>query len=340
MDFTLFVTSKCNLKCRYCYEGNKKSNRDMTKETADKTVEFIADRIKESGSSGLINITFHGGEPLLNFELIKYISSCILKEIHNEVIFNMTTNGTIMTDEMVDYIKNHINNISVSIDGTRKAHDLNRTFYDGTGSYEKAVFNAERLLAKGINVRGRMTFDSQNVGELYEGVKSLVDMGFRYIVSVADLYDERWNEENIEILKKQILKVSNIKKKSPHQEISLTAADLFSRKKGDCFGGVANYTIDSDGSIYPCTFSAGNKDFVIGNVNDGNLLKERICKLIEIYQKENKCCAGCTRYEYCEGVRCKILNKLITGDYTTPPGIVCAVENIRVDIMKKLLNVS
>ncbi len=333
MDFTIFVTSKCNLKCKYCYEGNEKSNINMTVDTANKTIEFIANRVKNLDVERPVNIVFHGGEPLLNFELIKHMLKCITEKIDREIIFSMTTNGTIMTDEITEYITDHINNISISIDGTRNAHDLNRTFYDGSGSYGIVIHNAKKLLLRDIDVRARMTFNSQNVDELYEGVKFLVEMGFKYIVPVADFYDKRWSEKDIETFKKQVIKIRNLKELNQEQHISLAEIELFNRKKGDCFGGISNFTVAADGNIYPCTFSAGISNFIIGNVYEDKLLENKVDEFIRIYQEENECCLGCTRYEYCEGVRCKIFNKLITGDYRTPPGIICAMENVLVDIM-------
>lgn len=338
MDFTIFVTSKCNLKCKYCYEGNEKSNKNMTVETADKTIDFMVKRVKNSDIKRPVNVVFHGGEPLLNFELIKYMLRHITEKIDRKIIFNITTNGTIITDEIVEYISRYINNISISIDGTRTTHDLNRTFYDGSGSYEIVIHNAKKLLSKNVDVRARMTFNSQNVNELYDGVKFLLDIGFKYVVPVADFYDNGWSENGIEIFKKQFFKILNIKKENHEQRISLTDLKLLYRKRGDCFGGISNFTIDVDGNIYPCTFSAGNSSFIIGNVYEGKLLEDKIDELINIYQAENECCRGCTRYEYCIGVRCKIFNKLITGDYITPPGIVCAIENAIVDIMEREAN--
>ncbi|MCR2043147.1 radical SAM protein [Anaerosalibacter massiliensis] len=329
MKFTIFVTSKCNLRCRYCYEGTEKSNIDMTTEISDKVIEFIKYKLKEDSEKKPLNIIFHGGEPLINFELIKYISGSILQKIKDrEVIFSMTTNGTIMTEEIIEYVKEYIDSLSISIDGTLKSHDMNRKFANGEGSYKTVIYNARKLLSGGIDLRARMTFNSQNVRELYEGVKIMADLGFRYIVPAIDYYDELWDEAKVEVLREQVNRVSEIKNKYPNTHISLVERDMICKKKGDCFGGVNGYSIDPKGNLYPCAFCVGNDEFILGNIYSTEKLDDNLPKLYEISQIKNQDCLGCSAYEYCDGVRCKFLNKVITGEYNVPPPILCAMKNI------------
>lgn len=338
MKFTILVTSKCNLKCKYCYEGSQKSSKDMTFNIADKTIEFIIDRLKDSPENRPLYIVFHGGEPLLNFSLIKYIHNAILEKVTDrEVVFDMTTNGTIMNKEIISYIKKKIDSISISIDGTKYSHDLNRVFKDGIGSYDIVISNTKKLLSEGIKLRARMTFNSKNIEQLYEGVKSMLDMGFTYIVPAIDYYDRQWNEKHLEILENQVFKLLDYQKLYPSRHISLTELDFLTKKKGDCFGGINSYCIDERGKIYPCTYSIGESNFIIGNVENLQLIDSKINKLCKIYQSEIKECSGCTRYEYCIGTRCKIINKLITGKYKKPPAIVCAKENLNVKTIKDLI---
>lgn len=340
MKFTIFVTEKCNLKCKYCYEGNEKINKDMTFDIADKTIQFINHKVKEMNDNKPLNIILHGGEPLLNFKLIKYIHTSILETITDrEIIFDMTTNGTLMNNEIIGFIKDHIDNISVSIDGNQESHDLNRIFSDGSGSYKKIILNAKLLLDNNINVRARMTYNSKSVDKLCESVYSIADCGFTEIVPVIDYYDNNWNKRHIDILNEQISKIIDKKSLYPNNNISLIELNVLNTKRGQCFGGVVSYAIDVSGNIYPCTLSASNKDFIIGNVKNLQLYKEKVDKLCKINSADNSSCLGCNRYEFCEGTRCKIINKQITGNYDVPPPIVCASQGVAVKTTKKLKSI-
>lgn len=337
MNVYLLVTSKCNLMCPYCYEGKDKANKDMTLEVADKAVNFIIDKFKEDRSDRPLTIIFHGGEPLLNFEIIKYITSCIQNVIpENKVRFDMTTNGTIINDEIIRFIKTNIDNISISIDGTKESHNVNRYFSNGNGSYDIVLKNSQRLINEGISVDARMTFNSSTVKGLYEGVESISKMGFRHISPVTDFYDNEWDQKDIEVLENQIDKLIELKNKYPKNKISLIELSLLLRKVGDCFGGFNTLCIDEKGFIYPCAFSFGKSEFIIGNINDENISTDKLDNLKEIYIDENKDCKGCTRYENCIGTRCKILNKLVTGDYNLPPAIICASQKININTIKRL----
>lgn len=338
MKVFVLVTSKCNLECKYCYEGNNKSNEDMTIDVARKTIDFIVNKFNSDKTNKPLTVIFHGGEPLLNFELIKFMTESIKQKIPSEkVSFDMTTNGTVMSDEISSFIKANIKNISVSIDGTKEAHDLNRVFSSGRGSYDIAIANSKKIISDGINVEARMTFNSKTVGSLCDGIELVLKNGFNTVVPVTDYYDELWDKNHIEVLKKQIDKLIKIKTNYPEKEISLIDLEVINRKLGDCFGGFKSFCIDEKGNIYPCAFCVGKNEFKIGNVEDKDILEVELDKLRGIYTMENTDCLGCTRSDNCNGVRCKILNKLITGEYTVPPAIICATQKVHIDTIKKLI---
>ena len=147
MNFNIIVTSKCNLRCKYCYEGNNKSHRDMNIDTANKAIDFIANMIAQEETNRRNRVVFHGGEPMLNFGLIKFIKSRLDKIINgNYAIDYMTTiNGTILNDEMIDFIKQNNIFLSISIDGTKEIHNQNRIYHDGKGSYSILIENLKKL---------------------------------------------------------------------------------------------------------------------------------------------------------------------------------------------------
>lgn len=339
MKFTIMLTEDCNLRCQYCYEGKNKIKNKLDKDTADKVINFILECLKKRLDDEILYIVFHGGEPLMNFETIKYIHHSLSNKVKDrKIIYDITTNGTIINEEIKNFLKNNIDNVSISIDGTRESHDTNRVFEDGRGSYDLVIKNTKILIDSGISLRCRMTFNTKNIHYLYESVVSMDEIGFEFIVPIIDSFDN-WDKTSMDIYSKELEKLISNKKLNSKNNISMLDTKLFNRKKGDCFGGVSSFCIDTKGFIYPCTFAVNKKELIIGNVYDDSraINKEKIKELGKIYASSNEKCIGCTRYDYCIGVRCKILNKLITNEYTNPPCIVCFEEHMNLKTAKMLL---
>lgn len=174
--FAIWVTTKCNMRCSYCYEGNDKDSHFMDKKTADETIKFVIEKINKSD---MTIIDFHGGEPLLNFPAIKYI----VDKLHNEYrdykfSFGITTNGTICTPEILEFLSHNLGySLTVSLDGTKKAHEANRKLSNGRGTYYEALRTAMALLTdkQRCDVRIRMTVVPNNIRELAKGVIELIE---------------------------------------------------------------------------------------------------------------------------------------------------------------------
>ncbi|HBH0612317.1 TPA: radical SAM protein, partial [Clostridioides difficile] len=199
MKFTIFVTEDCNLRCTYCYEGNDKKKENMSYETADKTIDFICNKELESNSD-YTTIVLHGGEPFINFDLIKYIHRDLVDRLSDKkILFDITTNGTIINDEIIEFIAKNVKNISISIDGKKNIHDINRIDANGVGTYEKVMENGKRLIDKGIYVRARMTYNSNTVKYLYESVYDIAKQGFKNIAPISDFMDKNWDNSHIKI---------------------------------------------------------------------------------------------------------------------------------------------
>lgn len=338
MKFSIMLTEDCNLRCKYCYEGNNKIKNNLDKYTADKVISFILNCLKkELDLEKPLYIVFHGGEPLMNFKIMKYIHNSLSEKVNDRrIIYDITTNGTIINEEIKFFLKDNIDNVSISIDGTKKSHDTNRIFDDGQGSYDLVIKNAKTLLDSGISIRCRMTFNTQNIHNLYESVINLDKYGFKYIVLGIDNYDN-WNKHYMDIYSKELERLINYKEIKCRDNISMLNIELINKKKGDCFGGISSFCIDTKGFIYPCTFAVNKEEFIIGNIHDDCILNnKKIKELCKIYISQNEKCTGCTRYDYCLGVRCKILNKLVTNEYTNPPCIVCFDEHMKVKTTKAL----
>lgn len=325
--FTLWLTANCNLNCKYCYEGENKLKKSMTKDIIDKSIEFGFDNF--IGKDEELMVAIHGGEPFLEFENIQYIIKEVKKRANNinkKTTFLTTTNGTILNDEIMKFIVREMPDITVSIDGTKETHDKMRKFKNGKGSHSIVLENSLKLLSQLPNMRIRMTFDSETVKKLYEDVKYLIDNGFKIIVPVPNLFDSNWNESHVEILEQQIKFIKKYISDKDDIAVSIADKNIYKLKR-NCSGGKSSVHIYSDGNLYPCTLVGGQKEFCIGNIYDGIDTKKRD-QLLNISNGINIECDGCSLYNYCDGPRCKIKNKIITGDYNQASPMGCAMENL------------
>ena len=148
-QLTLQVTQQCNLRCAYCaysgiYEGNRThSCLRMDWDTAKKAIDFFLSRTPETSR---VVIGFYGGEPLLEFELIKKCVEYAKSQVEGkEIRFNMTTNGTLLSDEVVDFLVENDVMLSISLDGSEEEHDANRKFVNGKGSFSTIIKNIMRI---------------------------------------------------------------------------------------------------------------------------------------------------------------------------------------------------
>ena len=290
--YTIWLTRRCNLRCKYCYEGEKTSHADFSENLINDLLDFIREKSRDES---VINVNFHGGEPLLGFETMKKICAS-LNQNRQKVFYSMTTNGLLLNGEMLDFIVQSQMELSVSVDGTKFAHDLNRVDARGNGSYEHSIQQLKKILEQGIEPRIRMTVCASTIPYLYEGVKELKRLGCHNIVAAPDFCDISWTEEDIEKLKQQLWM---IEEKLNGLEIEFTFYDNHPlRKKGKCSGGTATCCIDVDGSVYPCTFAVGNSQFCIGNVKTG-IQKNKVDDFMKINEAHNLVCKGCTYEEYC-----------------------------------------
>ncbi|ARC83167.1 radical SAM additional 4Fe4S-binding SPASM domain protein [Clostridium argentinense CDC 2741] len=329
MSVTFWVTSDCNLNCKYCYEGSDKHKKYMSRNIVDKSIDQIFSYSKYIDKDSFM-VLLHGGEPFLAFDIIKYIVARLKKECMDrgiKISFATTTNATILNDEMINFIIQEIPNITVSLDGTKETHDKMRPFKNGNGSHKIALENSLKLLKHLPNIRLRTTFDSTSIGSLYQDIKFLIDNGFKYIVPAPNLFDKDWSKKGLDILEEQMRLLKKYIKDKKDVSVSILDRDLFSLK-GSCTGGKSTFNIYPNGELYPCTMAAGNKEFCIGNIYDGIDINKRD-KLLSYSEKTNLECEGCTLYNFCIGPRCKIINKLLTNDYLSASPVHCAIENLQ-----------
>lgn len=335
----LWVTTKCNMSCKYCYEGKEKSGKNMSVEIADKAIDFTLKHYQKLNLDVPLVVGFHGGEPLLQYELIKYIIERFknyFRDTNKKLHFSMTTNGILLNEEISDYLCKNIKFLSISLDGTKQTNDTNRVLNNGEGTYDIVFDKFISLLKKKPDIRVRSTFNTLTVNNLYEDVKHLINFGFRTIVPVPDLFINEWDKQHMEVLYKEMQKIRDFLEttdKSAEIKVGIIDDVFEIRPKGVCSGGLTGAHIDPEGNIYPCTYTVEHEEFIIGHVDTGTI-EQKVNKIFELSKTENDDCKGCQRYRYCNGTRCKIVNKIMTGDYHKPPVALCAFENVKYSFLK------
>lgn len=311
--FNIWVTRKCNLECTYCYEGGKKKNMSLSRSKIEAVVSFVR---KQSVSEDVILVNFHGGEPLLEINIIEDICCMLVEE--RKCIFSLTTNGTVIDEHILDVIIKYGINVSVSIDGVEKIHNTNRMYKDGAGSFEKALSMACLLKEQGIIPRVRMTVVPNNCMFLRENVEFLLKQGFSRIAAIPDLYSKHWDDEMIGIIKEQLIVLY-----SKTREKEFVFFDEL-RKKSSCYGGIREINIDVDLKVYPCSLVVGDMSMAIGNVEQG-------INPIALKQWKDKCdiglenCNGCMFINRCIANRCRVVSTLLNAEAFV---LICEFTNI------------
>ncbi len=325
MQTSFWLTSSCNMKCVYCYEGQNKKKDKMNKKVIDKALD-LAIRHMNMINDKYLWIVLHGGEPFMAFCEMKYLVSrakTLAAEQQIFISFSTTSNGTLLNDEMISFIKEEIDDFTISMDGNEDTQNYSRPFGDGKPSFEIVSNNVRKILEIRPDLRIRMTYNHQTVKNLFENVKYFMDLGVHCIVPVHDFYDRDFTDNDLQVLNREIKKICKVYKQN--KEL-LNNWKL--KKLGDCSGGITSMHIDPKGDIYPCMLAVGNCEFAIGNVCNGIDVKKRD-KILEYSRHTIPECKGCDLYKYCNETRCKIINKVLNGDYLKPSPLACGVERVK-----------
>lgn len=242
----------------------------------------------------------------------------------------MTTNGTILNENVLEVLPS-IDFLSVSIDGDKDVHDRNRVFPSLEGSFDTVIKNVGKILSVNPNTAARMTITKKNISQLFDNVRFLIECGFRYIHPNIEFTNRDWENNDVENLLDQMKKVNDLieMKKVQSTSIEIPFLSYFKRKRRNskCDGGKDTFAISANGDIYPCSVIMPMEEWKIGNVFQGLELAS-LEKLDEISKTDTLSCAGCSRYEYCNGPRCKLINYKYTGHYDIPLEAFCINENL------------
>ena len=343
----LNVSHDCNLRCEYCFAGKGDYDQGrmvMSAETGKKAIDFL---IKQSQERQFLEVDFFGGEPLMNFEVVKQVVDYArsLEKAHNKHFrFTITTNGLLLTDDKIDYINKEMDNIVLSLDGRKSVNDKVRARVDGSGCYEaiapKFQKMVERRGEKEYYVRG--TFTKYNK-DFSDDVLALAELGFDQVsvepvVAAPDMPYALTDSDLPEIFA-EYDRLSNIlldktKKGNGinffHFMLDLDQGPCAIKRLRGCGCGNEYVAITPTGEVYPCHQFIGHEEWMMGSVHDGSFdlqAKARFSKAT-VYDKED--CKTCWAKFYCSG-GCNANNMQYAGDILKPFKLSCDMEKKRLE---------
>lgn len=345
----LHIAHDCNLACRYCFakegEYNRSKRELMSYEVGKRALDFL---VENSGSRHNLEVDFFGGEPLMNFDVIKDLvkyGRSIEEEKNKKFRFTLTTNGVLLNDEILDFANKEMSNLVLSIDGRREVHDKMRPFRGGQGSYDKIVdkFKHAADSRDQMNYYVRGTFTRNNL-DFSEDVKHLADLGFEQIsvepVVAENTEEYAIREEDIPFILDQYDKLAldlldRKKKGRPvnffHFMIDLTGGPCVAKRLSGCGSGTEYLSVTPTGELYPCHQFVGKDEFKLGDVYTGitNMEVQNEFKLCNVYAKEK--CRDCFAKFYCSG-GCAANSYNFSGDINGAYDIGCELQKKRVEV--------
>ena len=313
----LNVSHLCNLRCEYCFADGGTYNgaaENMSLDVARKAIDMI---VSKSANRHNLEVDFFGGEPLLNFDVVKktveYARS--IEKAHNKNFrFTITTNAMLLNDEIIDFFNKEMYNVVVSIDGRRSVHDCVRKTASGKGSFDTAIKNALRFkqLRKGqYYIRGTYTALNKDFSQ---DVLFLNDLGFDQLsiepVVLPENHRLAIKKEDIEQLKAEYDKLAEAyveRRKGEkwfnffHFMLDIYNGPCESKRLVGCGAGNDYVAVAPNGNIYPCHQFDGEKDYVIGNVLDGTFNTEIPKFFAENNLLKKDKCRNCWAKYYCSG---------------------------------------
>ena len=343
----LHIAHDCNLACRYCFaeEGEYHGRRAlMSFEVGKKALDFL---VSHSGTRRNLEVDFFGGEPLMNFDVVKQLVAygrSLEEKFDKHFRFTITTNGILLDDDILDFINKEMDNVVLSIDGRKEVNDRMRPSRNGKGSYE-IILPKFKKVAKSRNeskyyVRG--TFTKYNL-DFDKDVLHLADEGFTQI-SVEPVVAESTmpyalSEEDIpEIMESYDRLAKEMLKREEegrgfnffHYMIDLSGGPCVYKRLSGCGSGTEYLAVTPWGDFYPCHQFVGNEEFLLGNVDEGIVNQDRVneFKLCNVYAKKE--CSTCFARYYCSG-GCAANSFNFNGNINSTYDIGCQLQKKRIE---------
>ena len=314
----LHIAHTCNLNCAYCFASQGKYHGDravMSYEVGKQALDFL---VANSGTRRNLEVDFFGGEPLMNFEVVKQLvayARSIEKECGKNFRFTLTTNGLLIDDDVIDFANRECSNVVLSLDGRKEIHDRYRVDYAGEGSWERIVPKFQRMVeARGHkNYYMRGTFTHANPDFLRD-IQTMLDLGFTELsmepVVCAPGDPSELTEADLPIVLDQYEKLAELMLKRDeegrpftfyHYMIDLKGGPCIYKRISGCGSGTEYMAVTPWGDLYPCHQFVGEEEFKLGDIWAGVTNTEKQCEFAACNVYARKECADCWARLYCSG---------------------------------------
>lgn len=343
----LHIAHDCNMCCKYCFAGEGEYSGDrslMSFEVGKRALDFL---IEQSGSRKNLEVDFFGGEPLLNFDVVKQLvayARSIEKEKGKNFRFTLTTNGVLLNDEVMEWANKECYNVVLSLDGRKETNDRMRRTRNDKGTYDLILPKFQKM-AKERNQQGyyiRGTYTHYNT-DFANDILHLADLGFEQLAMEPVVTDPKMDyalqesdipklKDQYDLLAKEMCKRNREGKGFTffHYMIDLEGGPCIYKRISGCGVGTDYMAVTPWGDLYPCHQFVGDEKFLLGNVFDGvkktDIVNE--FKLCNVYSRE--ACQDCFAKLYCSG-GCSANAYHTTGKITGTCDMSCELHRKRVE---------
>jgi len=343
----LHIAHDCNLACRYCFaeEGEYHGKRGlMSLETGKKAIDFL---IQHSGNRRNLEVDFFGGEPLMNWQVVKDIVKYgrVQEQVYNKNFrFTLTTNGVLLSDDVIEYANQEMDNVVLSLDGRKEVNDHMRPFRGGAGSFDLVVPKYKKLVESrnGEKYYIRGTFTRDNL-DFCADLEAFLELGFDQL-SIEPVVGDESNayairEEDLPMIFEEYDKAAKLmldreKEGKPftffHFLLDLEGGPCVAKRLSGCGAGTEYLAVTPWGELFPCHQFVGQDEFLLGHVDTG-IEKEEIVsdfRSCNVYTKE--ACKTCFARFYCSG-GCMANSQQFHGSIHDIYEIGCEMERKRVE---------
>ena len=314
----LHVAHTCNLNCSYCFASQGKYSGEraiMSEEVGKRALDFL---IENSGTRHNLEVDFFGGEPLMNFDVVKNLVAYARqreKETGKNFRFTLTTNGVLIDDDVIDFANREMSNVVLSLDGRKEIHDRFRVDYAGKGSFDKIVPKFQKLVeargGKDYYMRG--TFTHANP-DFVNDIRTMLDLGFNELsmepVVCAPDDPSALTDSDLEIVMQQYEELAHLmlERRSAgkpftfyHYMIDLSGGPCIYKRVSGCGSGTEYMAVTPWGDLYPCHQFVGDEKFKLGDIYNGvtNTALQGEFKKCNVYAHPE--CSDCWAKLYCSG---------------------------------------
>ncbi len=314
----LHIAHTCNLNCSYCFASQGKYHGDravMSFEVGKQALDFL---VANSGSRRNLEVDFFGGEPLMNFDVVKQLvayARSIEKKHNKNFRFTLTTNGMLIDDDVIDFANREMSNVVLSLDGRKEIHDRFRVDYAGRGSWEQIVPKFQKLVAArgGKNYYMRGTFTHANP-DFLKDIQVMLDLGFTELsmepVVCASGDPSELTAEDLPIVLDQYEKLAELMLRRDaegkpftfyHYMIDLTGGPCIYKRISGCGSGTEYMAVTPWGDLYPCHQFVGEEKFKLGDIWNGVTNTETQCEFAACNVYARPDCHDCWAKLYCSG---------------------------------------